>query len=153
MDILTYGIPNTWQKKIVELNFDTQAHTPNEFVELCQRISYGELIGNDGSMTKPKANATEKQAKGNKVQFQKSVATADPKSAKYCPFHKTNGHDAKESKVILAQCKKMASSYGSKNSFKDGKRQKTEYSKSKTEQMFRFMVNAFKDASNKKIGE
>jgi hypothetical protein len=42
MDILTYGIPNTWQKKIVELNFDTQAHTPNEFVvELCERISHG----------------------------------------------------------------------------------------------------------------
>jgi hypothetical protein len=35
MDILTYGIPNTWQKKIVELNFDMQAHTLNEFVELC----------------------------------------------------------------------------------------------------------------------
>jgi hypothetical protein len=147
MDILTYGIPNTWQKKIVELNFDTQAHTPNEFVELCERISYGESSGNDGSMTKPKA---EKQAKGNKVQFQKSVATADPKGAKYCPLHKTNGHDAKECKVILAQCKKMASSYDSKNSFKDGKRQKTEYNKSKTEQMFSFMVNAFKAASNKK---
>jgi hypothetical protein len=63
MDILTYGIQNTWQKKIVELNFYTQA--PNEFVRLCEQISYGELIGNEGSMTKPKANAMEKQAKGN----------------------------------------------------------------------------------------
>jgi hypothetical protein len=24
MDILTYGIPNTWQKKIFELSFDTR---------------------------------------------------------------------------------------------------------------------------------
>jgi hypothetical protein len=45
------------------LNFVTQAHTPSEFVELCERIYYGESIGSDGSMTKPKANATEKQAK------------------------------------------------------------------------------------------
>jgi hypothetical protein len=67
--------------------------------------------------------------------------------------HKTNDHDAKECKVILAQCRKMASSYDSKNSFKDGKRQKTEYNKSKTEQMFSFMVNAFKAASNKKESE
>jgi hypothetical protein len=44
----------------------------------------------------------------------------------------------------------MASSYDSKNSFKDGKRQKNEYNKSKTEQMFSFMVNAFKAASKKK---
>jgi hypothetical protein len=36
MDILICGITNTWQKKIFELNFDTQAHTPNEFVELCE---------------------------------------------------------------------------------------------------------------------
>jgi hypothetical protein len=104
-------------------------------------------------MTKPKANATEKKAKGNKVQFQKYVATADPKGAKYCPLHKTNVHDAKESKVILAQCKKMASSYDSKNSFKDGKRQKTEYNNSKTKQMFGFKVNVFIAASNKKESE
>jgi hypothetical protein len=44
----------------------------------------------------------------------------------------------------------LISSYASKNSFKDGKRQKTEYSKSKTDQMFSFMVHAFKEASNKK---
>jgi hypothetical protein len=103
MDILTYGIPITWKKKIVELNFDTQAHTPNEFVELCERIIYGEVIGSEGSMSKPKARATEKQAKGNKVHFQKSFASAHQKGAKYCPLHKTNGHDAKECKVILAQ--------------------------------------------------
>jgi hypothetical protein len=59
MDILMYGIPNTWQKKIVELNFDT----PNEFVELFELISYGEATGSDGLMTKPKTNAMEKQAK------------------------------------------------------------------------------------------
>jgi hypothetical protein len=44
----------------------------------------------------------------------------------------------------------MASSYDPKNIFKDGKRQKTEFNKSKTEQMFNFMVNAFKAASNAK---
>jgi hypothetical protein len=42
MDILKFGIPNTWQNKMIELGFDAQASTPSEFIELCQRISYGE---------------------------------------------------------------------------------------------------------------
>jgi hypothetical protein len=66
MDILTYGITNTWQKKIVELSSDTQVHTPIEFVELCERISYSESISTDGLMTKPKANSTEKR-KSNEI--------------------------------------------------------------------------------------
>jgi hypothetical protein len=38
MDILMYEIPNTWKKRIVELNFDAQAHTPNEIIEMCEHI-------------------------------------------------------------------------------------------------------------------
>jgi hypothetical protein len=64
-------------------------------------------------------------------------------------LHKTNGHDAKECKVLLAQVKKMSASYESKTSFHSNKRQKTNYNKSKSEQMFSFMVNAFKAADNK----
>jgi hypothetical protein len=48
MDILMYEVPNTWQKRIVELNFDAQAHTPNEFIEMCECISYGESF-NEGA--------------------------------------------------------------------------------------------------------
>jgi hypothetical protein len=144
MDILTYGIPNSWQKKIVEYNFDAQDHTPNEFVELCERISYGETLNADASPPKAKANSSGEKT----VKFAQNPKTksnlADPSSAKYCPLHKTNSHDAKECKVILAQCKKMASSYESKSSYNDAKRQKTDLSRSsKSEQMFNFMVNAF----------
>jgi hypothetical protein len=30
------------EKRIVELIIDAQAHPPNEFIEICERISYGE---------------------------------------------------------------------------------------------------------------
>lgn len=107
MDILTYAIPNSWYKKIVELNFDTSASTPNEFIEVCERISYGETT-NEGSMTKTKQDAGEKGAKGQpssgKRNFDKKH-TSDPNGQKYCPLHKTNNHDAKDCKVILAQVK------------------------------------------------
>jgi hypothetical protein len=67
----------------------------------------------------------------------------------YCPLHKTNGHDAKECKVLLAQVNKMSASYESKTSFHSNKHQKTNCNKSKSEQRFSFMVNAFKAANNK----
>jgi hypothetical protein len=63
MDILMYGIPNTWQKRIVELNFDAQAHTPDEFIEMCEHISYGESF-NEGTMSKPKVSFQEQNKKG-----------------------------------------------------------------------------------------
>jgi hypothetical protein len=44
--------------------------------------------------------------------------------------------------------KKMSASYESKTSFHSNKRQKTNYNKSKSEQMFSFMVNTFKAANN-----
>jgi hypothetical protein len=146
MDILMYGIPNTWQKRIVELNFDAQAHTPNEFIEMCERISYGESF-NEGTTSKPKVAFQEQNNKGKNNK--KKPPTANPNGSKYCPLHKTNGHDAKECKVLLAQVKKMSASYESKTSFHSNKRQKTNYNKSKSEQMFSFMVNAFKAANNK----
>ena len=147
MDILTYGIPNTWQKKIIELNFDTQASTPNAFIELCERISYGES-SIDGPTVKTKPNAGEKGVKWQPSSSRKNSTNshpADPNGQKFCPLHKTNSHDIKECKVILAQVKKMSASYeagGATNM----KRQKTEFKKKKTEQMFNFMVNAFKSA-------
>jgi hypothetical protein len=146
MDILMYGSPNTWQKHIVELNFDAQAHTPNEFIEMCERISYGESF-NEGTTSKPKVAFQEHNNKGKNNK--KKPPTANPNGSKYCPLHKTNGHDAKECKVLLTQVKKISASYESKTYFLSNKRQKKNYNKSKSEQMFSFMVKAFKAANNK----
>jgi hypothetical protein len=151
MDILKFGIPNTWQNKMIELGFDAQASTPSEFIELCQRISYGEASNEDGSKTKPKPSAGKE---GAKLQPQSARQTgkpskpeANPKGSKYCPLHKTNGHDAKECKVLLAQVKRMQSAYEAGGAT-NAKRQKKEFQHKKTEQMFSFMVNAFKQAQN-----
>jgi hypothetical protein len=47
--------------------------------------------------------------------------------SKYFPLHKTNGLDAKECKVLLAQVKKMLASYETKTSFHSNKRQTMDY--------------------------
>jgi hypothetical protein len=64
--------------------------------------------------------------------------------SKYCTVPKTNGHGTKECEVLLAQVKKMLALYEPTNPFHNYKCQKTDYSKSKSKQMFSFMVNAFK---------
>jgi hypothetical protein len=113
---------------------------------MCEHISYGESF-NEGMTSKPKVAFREQnnKRKNNK----KKPPTANSNGSKYSPLHKTNGHDAKECKVLLAQVKKMSALYKSKTSFHSNKHQKTNYNKSKSEQMFSFMVNAFKAAKNK----
>jgi hypothetical protein len=69
--------------------------------------------------------------------------------SKYCTVPQTNGHDTKKGKVLLTQVKKMLALYEPTNPFHNYKCQKTDYSKSKSKQMFSFMVNAFKSANTK----
>jgi hypothetical protein len=145
MDIFLFGIPNSWQKKIVELGFDSIAHTPQEFVEVCERISYGESDDN-GQKAKAKQNAGNKGAKLQPNSLCKNSNKKSNNSDKYCPLHKTYGHDANECKVLLAQAKRMSATWqaGGNTNYK---RQKQEFQAKKTEQMFSFMVNAFKKAT------
>ena len=147
MDILLFGIPNSWQKKIVELGFDSIAHTPQEFVEVCERISYGESNDN-GQKAKTKQDAGNKGAKLQPNSSRKNSNKKSNNSEKYCPLHKTYGHDANECKVLLAQAKKMSAAWeaGGNTNYK---KQKQEFQAKKTEQMFAFMVNAFKKATEK----
>lgn len=70
------------------------------------------------------------------------------KADKYCPLHNTNGHDAKECKVIFAQVKRMTSAYAAGGAT-IANCQKPEFQNKKTELMFSFMVKAFKKATNK----
>jgi hypothetical protein len=148
MDIFLFGIPNSWQKKIVELGFDSLAHTPQEFVEICERISYGES-NDDGQKAKAKQNAGVKGAKWQPKPPNKNYSNKSEKMQKYCPLHKTYGHDANECKVLLAQAKKMSAAWEAGGST-NYKRQKGEFQAKKTEQMFSFMVNAFKKATENK---
>ena len=146
MDILVFGIPNTWQKKMVEFGFDSLSHTPNEFIEMCERISFGETT-ETGQNVKTKPSASEKGVKLPPNPFVKDSKLKKNNKEKYCPLHKTHGHDANECKVIQAQAKRMASAWeaGGATNYK---KQKQEFQTKKTEQMFNFIKKAYKEANN-----
>jgi hypothetical protein len=146
LDILVFGIPNAWQKKMVELGFDSLSHTPNEFIEICERISFGETTEN-GQNVKTKQIASEKGAKWLPNSSRKNFNnTKQNYKDKFCPLHKMYGHDANDCKVIQAQVKKMASSWES-GGYTNYKKQKQELQSKKTEQMFSFFKKAFKEAT------
>jgi hypothetical protein len=152
MDILLFGIPNSWSKKMVELGFDTLAHTPNEFIEVCERISFGENE-NNGQKAKTTQDAGQKGAKSLPSSLSKSSNNKNKRKnsdneEKYCPLHKTYGHDANDCKVIQSMVKKQQANWEAGGST-NYKRQKKENQTKKTEQMFNFMVKAFKEANSK----
>ena len=153
MDILLFGIPNSWSKKMVELGFDTLAHTPNEFIEVCERISFGET-DNEGQKAKTKQDAGQKGVKSPPGSLSKSPHNSnkrkfsnDNNNQKYCPLHKAYGHDANDCKVIQSMVKKQQANWEA-GGLTNYKRQKKETQAKKTEQIFNFMVKAFKEANS-----
>lgn len=117
-------------------------------MEVCERISYGEST-DDGQKAKTKQNAGIKGAKWQPNSSSKNSNKKSNNSDKYCPLHKTYGHDANECKVLLAQAKRMSAAWEAVDST-NYKKQKQDFQAKKTEQMFTFMVNAFKKVTENK---
>jgi hypothetical protein len=145
---------------MIELGFDAQASTPSVLIELCQQISYVETSKEDGSMTKTNQIIDKDGAKLQTQPLQKSdmpsKSGSNPNGRNYRPLHQTNGHDAKEYKVLLAQVKRMQSSYEAGGAA-NAKPIKPDFQKNATEQMYSFTVNANKDTpennGNKRKGQ
>jgi hypothetical protein len=98
------------------------------------------ITGKDGAKLQPQTLVKS---------FMLSKAEANLKAKKYYPLHQTNGHDAKECKVLLAQVKRMKFSYEAGGAT-NAKQIKTDFQNKKTEQIYSFIVNFFKEAHKDK---
>ena len=112
-DIASNAIPNPWRKAMAMHNFDPLIHSMTEFTQFCERIQFAEglsphteKISQNESMTN-KSGGKARAAKTNNTK--KRVAN----SSKWCELHQTDTHDTGECKVLLAQAKKMRSSWES----------------------------------------
>lgn len=112
MEILEFGVPNSWQRKMIEHGFDPSTHTKAEFIEFCERMEYAEQ--ND---TKPAAKPTATPKAGKGSTWTPDSPAGDDKNkkskgnGKYCRFHKVKGHDTGECKVVLAQVDRMSGAW------------------------------------------
>ena len=131
IEILEYGIPNTWKAKMVELGFIPADHTPTEFVECCEKFESAEQMlglthnpksekGQDKQGSRPndsqngayrnsdssKTSAKTSKGRNNTLKRCQSYVESDGKDG--CAYHvNTTTHRSNECKVLMAQAKSM----------------------------------------------
>ena len=113
MDIAEYATPAQWQKTMVMHGFDPITHTPTEFVEFCERLEYAEpeyTKQEKEVKTRTDSKNSNGRTSGAKT-FEKGKRTRDEL---YCEYHGVYGHDTGNCKVMIAQAKKMRSTWESR---------------------------------------
>ena len=116
LDLLEFGVPNSWQKQFLMHQFDPQAHTIMEFVEFCERIEATEEP-NEGRKN-DKAQDTSKGKKGEDKPKGKRKFNDDAKgNSKFCLVHGP-GHDSNECKLLGAEAKRLKRAFDEKNNNK-----------------------------------
>lgn len=115
IEIILFGIPNSWKSEMDRLDFDGFDHTIPELVDFCERMESAEEF-------KPQAK---KEASGNNNNKNKKSKTqsynAKGKTGKWCDYHETDTHNTKECTVLQKLKASKSGTFG-----------KTEHSKNKT---------------------
>jgi len=106
IDILLFGAPKSWQRKMDRQGFDPPASTVTQVVEFMERIEMSEDFDGD-----KKVAAVTKKGKHNKNKSNKGNSGAD--GSKHCVLHGNNNtHNASECKTLMAQAKKLKGNNG-----------------------------------------
>jgi hypothetical protein len=113
IDIIEFGIPNSWQRNMVLQGFDPMDSTLADLVAFCKRHEFTEsnLDKNDNNNnSKNKSNNSAELDKKPPAKRNGSKGT-NKRNDKFCDLHQSHGHSTAECKVVQAQIKKMRSSY------------------------------------------
>lgn len=100
VDVIEFGVPNSWQRNMILQDFDPLQHTVAELVSFCERL---EQVEQAEGVTNANANADKGKTKKKKRQ-----RTDDSDVSKDCMLHgKGCGHSTSECRTLMAQAKKM----------------------------------------------
>jgi hypothetical protein len=115
LDLLEFGVPNSWQKNMVLQGFEPLNHTASEFVAFCERHEFteGSLDNSEKNVAKPKPSPKggDDRKSGAKSSVEAHSNKKRKHSDKWCDLHQTHGHDTSECKVVQAQIQKMRQSW------------------------------------------
>jgi hypothetical protein len=138
LDIVMFGIPNSWIKEMDRQNFDPMAHTMNRLVEFCERLESAE----DFSPTK--ADKGNKKPKGSK-----DYRSRGEKDGKWCDIHKSKTHDTAECSVVKRAMEKDGGNKSGGYKSKSWKRNADD-NKSYTKKELNALVKKAEKAATKK---
>lgn len=122
MEVLHRSIPNSWHDAMRMHDFQPNIHTPQEFIEFCQRIEHVE--SKDPNARKRKTSPSEtgnattnhgkSSSKRSKSDKKNGNASSSQKKKFNCLLHGENfSHGTDDCKIIQAQAKNMRNVYQS----------------------------------------
>ena len=106
LDLMEFGMPGSWQKVMILLDFDPVNHSIAEFVGFCERLE----------LTEPESNRIEKKVSFNhdKPIPKKRKTTSGFKAGtngKYCMLHGECGHSTEECRMMKRHADTLKSKY------------------------------------------
>ena len=99
IDIVTFGIPKSWVRKMDEHDFDPLAKGLGSLVAFCERMEAAEEHQNDSETKGTSSKKTSKKHKSTRNNGGKG---------KWCEYHETDSHNTSECEVL----KKLKASKG-----------------------------------------
>ena len=112
IDIITYGIPKSWVRKMDEHDFDPFTKGIHELINFCERMESSENF--ERNELKVKAVSSSKKHKSTRN---------NPNKEKWCHYHESNTHDTKDCETLKKI--KSSKSSGSKSDSKPPFKSKT----------------------------
>ena len=110
LDILEFGMPNSWQRAMTLQDFDPVEHTVSEFVSFCERL---EATDTEDVIPKKK----EDKNSSNSFSKKRKPNTQNGGFGLNCILHGDNcGHTTHYCRNLRAQAEKMKQKYKSKSS-------------------------------------
>jgi len=121
LDIAEFAIPASWQKTMVLQGFDPTTHTPNKFIEFCERLEFAKGF-NAQQHNNKKEMSSQADPSGCSTETLTRSANKSSRRGKnhnkkrkerdlYCELHGTTDHDTGECKVLKAQAHKMRANW------------------------------------------
>ena len=106
LDLLEFGLPETWQHAMLLQDFDPQVHTVNDFVQFCERL---ETLEKE-EKRKRDSNPKKKSSRLNK-ESTKENKKSGRKQGLSCLVHGENcGHTSDQCFVLKKQAKRLKQS-------------------------------------------
>ena len=90
-DIIIYGLPKSWTRKMDEFDFDPYGGSMNEVINFCERMESAEEHDKVAKPVKQEGHKSAKKAKPSNYRSQDKL-----NGGKWCDFHENNTHNTKD---------------------------------------------------------
>jgi hypothetical protein len=109
LDLLEFGVPNSWQRNMILQDFDPLRNSIKDFVSFCERLEQVEVHEGNGNQA-PKKKKSEKSSQ-RPSEKRKKRGREESDDSKYCMLHGEGSHDTSDCFTLKAQAKRMKGQY------------------------------------------